>query len=91
MVSCTFPYSSCPAVVEAHYEKPGSGSKRNWRTLSKAIHRALIDRPVYALDLRNHGMSPHVRPHTYQVMAEDVQNFLHEKGLKDASVLGHSM
>ncbi|KAF6759822.1 mitochondrial protein [Ephemerocybe angulata] len=66
------------------------GSKRNWKGLSKALHRAL-DRPIYALDLRNHGASPHVRPHTYQAMAEDVHGFIREKGLTNISLLGHSM
>ncbi|KAF4613843.1 hypothetical protein D9613_008090 [Agrocybe pediades] len=67
------------------------GSKRNWGSICKALHRDMPDRPIYALDLRNHGTSPHVKPHTYDAMARDVEKFIEEKGLKDVALLGHSM
>ncbi|KAF8442264.1 alpha/beta-hydrolase [Boletus edulis BED1] len=66
------------------------GSKRNWQSLSKAFARDL-ERPVYALDLRNHGSSPHVRPMTYTHMAADVLDFCHRLSLSNISLLGHSM
>jgi len=66
------------------------GSKRNWQSLSKAFARDL-QRPVYALDLRNHGSSPHVRPMTYTHMAADVLDFCRSMSLSDISLLGHSM
>ncbi|MCJ1424759.1 hypothetical protein MMC29_002647 [Sticta canariensis] len=46
---------------------------------------------VYAVDLRNHGDSPHDPIHDYETMAEDVENFIHAHGLKTAVVIGHSM
>lgn len=46
------------------------GSKRNWNSISKALHRTLVNRPIYTLDLRNHGASPHARPMTYQAMPD---------------------
>ncbi|TEB27085.1 alpha/beta-hydrolase [Coprinellus micaceus] len=67
------------------------GCKRNWKTLTKALHRSLPNTPIYTLDLRNHGSSPHARPHTYQAMAVDVQSFITEKGLQNVSLIGHSM
>ncbi|KAL4062886.1 alpha beta-hydrolase [Scleroderma citrinum] len=66
------------------------GAKRNWQSLSKAFMRDL-QRPVYALDLRNHGSSPHARPMTYLHMAADVLDFLHKFSLSNISLLGHSM
>ncbi|KAN0092681.1 Alpha/Beta hydrolase fold [Tylopilus felleus] len=66
------------------------GSKRNWQSLSKAFARDL-QRPVYTLDLRNHGSSPHVRPMTYTHMAADVLDFCHRLSLSNISLLGHSM
>ncbi|PPQ63218.1 hypothetical protein CVT24_005678 [Panaeolus cyanescens] len=67
------------------------GSKRNWGSLCKALHRDLPDRPIYTLDLRNHGTSPHATPMTYSAMAADVFKFIQDKGLEDVSLLGHSM
>lgn len=67
-----------------------SGSKQNFSSLSKAFMRDL-DRPIYALDLRNHGSSPHATPMNYESMAADVRHFLDEKKLKDVSLFGHSM
>ncbi|KAG6916206.1 hypothetical protein DXG01_007836 [Tephrocybe rancida] len=66
------------------------GSKRNFASLCKAFLRDL-DRPIYALDLRNHGASPHATPMTYESMAADVRHFIVKNGLEDVSLLGHSM
>ncbi|KAF8071586.1 alpha/beta-hydrolase [Lyophyllum atratum] len=66
------------------------GSKRNFASLCKAFQRDL-NRPIYALDLRNHGSSPHARPMTYESMAADVHHFITKNQLADVSVLGHSM
>ncbi|KFH46242.1 Abhydrolase domain-containing protein-like protein [Hapsidospora chrysogenum ATCC 11550] len=66
------------------------GSKKNNRGISKALARDL-GRFVYALDLRNHGESPHDKRHDYEAMADDVANFIHEHGLKESSIIGHSM
>ncbi|KAL1739733.1 Alpha/Beta hydrolase protein [Schizophyllum fasciatum] len=56
------------------------GSKRNWMSLSKAFCHEL-HRPVYALDLRNEGTSPHKEPMTYSAMAADVLNFIRTQNL----------
>ena len=64
------------------------GSGRNWQGIAKL----LADRfTVYALDLRNHGSSPHVDDMDYLLMAADVVEFLDEHGLENATILGHSM
>ncbi|RGP71640.1 non-ribosomal peptide synthetase [Fusarium longipes] len=66
------------------------GSKKNNRAISKALARDL-GRYVYALDLRNHGESPHDTQHDYNVMAQDVAEFIEGHGLKDTTLIGHSM
>ncbi|KAG9015322.1 hypothetical protein FRB93_013022 [Tulasnella sp. JGI-2019a] len=66
------------------------GSKQNWRSLCKAFSKTL-GRSVYALDLRNHGVSPHHEVMDYESMAADVLHFCETYSLKDISLLGHSM
>ncbi|KAM6504088.1 Alpha/Beta hydrolase fold [Amanita muscaria] len=66
------------------------GSKRNWTSLTKAFVSNL-QRPIYALDLRNHGSSPHAAPMTYEHMATDVLHFFKKHKLQDVCLLGHSM
>jgi pimeloyl-ACP methyl ester carboxylesterase len=64
------------------------GSSRNWTTVA----RGLEDRfHVLALDLRNHGASPHARPHSTASMARDVERALRERSFAPAHLLGHSM
>ncbi|MCJ1460846.1 hypothetical protein MMC28_011228 [Mycoblastus sanguinarius] len=66
------------------------GSKQNNRSISKALARDLKAR-VYALDLRNHGDSPHDAVHEYSAMADDVEEFIQEHELRVPSLIGHSM
>ncbi|KAG8623092.1 hypothetical protein KVT40_008068 [Elsinoe batatas] len=66
------------------------GSSKNNRTISKILARDL-SRPVYALDLRNHGLSPHSPIHTYTTMATDVEAFLTTHSLPSPTLIGHSM
>jgi pimeloyl-ACP methyl ester carboxylesterase len=66
------------------------GSKQNWRSLSKAFAKE-TNRPVYTLDLRNHGASPHGEDMTYATMAEDILAFFAKHSLSNVSLIGHSM
>lgn len=64
------------------------GSARNWQ----GIARQLADRyTVYALDLRNHGSSPHDDVMDYPAMSADVLEFIDQHKLQNPIVLGHSM
>ena len=64
------------------------GSSVNWR----GIARQLADRfHIYALDLRNHGKSPHMETMRYADMALDLARFMDSAGLEKAHILGHSM
>jgi pimeloyl-ACP methyl ester carboxylesterase len=49
------------------------------------------ERPIYALDLRNHGASPHATPMSYEAMVKDVNKFVEGRNLKNVTILGHSM
>jgi esterase len=64
------------------------GSARNFATVQRAfaLHRRTI-----ALDLRNHGASPHAADMRYATMAADVLNTLERLDALPAMLLGHSM
>lgn len=64
------------------------GSSDNWLTQSKILSEKYR---TFALDLRNHGQSPHDEAFDYNVMVEDVVDFINSKQLTDAVVIGHSM
>ena len=64
------------------------GSSDNWQTLGK---RYAETHHVWMLDARNHGRSPHDPIHSYDVMAQDVVDFLDTQGLEKVRLLGHSM
>ncbi|KAJ1655862.1 hypothetical protein GGH95_000768 [Coemansia sp. RSA 1836] len=66
------------------------GSKQNWRAISKQLSRTL-GRDTYSVDLRNHGDSPHMAPHTYEAMSADVVRFIGDHHLGTPVLVGHSM
>lgn len=47
--------------------------------------------PVFALDLRNHGTSPHIDGLAYSDMAADVIRFMTSQKLDNVALIGHSM
>ncbi|XP_076253864.1 sn-1-specific diacylglycerol lipase ABHD11 isoform X3 [Rhynchophorus ferrugineus] len=68
------------------------GSKQNWTSLSKAFHQKTSpQRKVIAIDLRNHGDSPHNKDHTYGHLAADLRQFLQDHDLQKIALMGHSM
>lgn len=64
------------------------GLSDNWQTLAKYFSQKYH---VYLLDLRNHGRSPHSHEFDYDVMVEDLREFITDHQLKDAVIMGHSM
>lgn len=64
------------------------GSSRNWTTVGPGL---ADDRTVVALDLRNHGASPHTDTHTYPEMAADILAWMDARGMDRVDLLGHSM
>ncbi len=65
------------------------GSARNFGAVQKSL--AARTGRVIALDLRNHGMSPHASDTSYAAMAADVAETLAEMGALPCRLLGHSM
>lgn len=64
------------------------GSAKNWGAISKRM--AASGRHVVAVDLRNHGQSPHTDSHSYAEQAADLAEVIDAHGGR-ADVLGHSM
>ena len=64
------------------------GSSDNWQPVAKKLSTRF---EVLAVDLRNHGRSPHSEEFSYAVMAEDVREFMAQRGFSRAHVLGHSL
>jgi pimeloyl-ACP methyl ester carboxylesterase len=65
------------------------GAAQNWGAVQKAL--AAAGHRVLALDLRNHGASPHAAAMDYPAMAADVAETLAAVGALPAAVVGHSM
>jgi pimeloyl-ACP methyl ester carboxylesterase len=65
------------------------GMSDNWKSL--ATQFASEGFQVHALDLRNHGKSFHSNEFNYEVMVEDVKNYIQVHQLTNSVVLGHSM
>jgi pimeloyl-ACP methyl ester carboxylesterase len=64
------------------------GSARNFGAVQRELARR---RRTIALDLRNHGASPHAADMRYATMAADVLETLEQLGALPAVLLGHSM
>jgi len=64
------------------------GQSDNWMNLAR---RWGALREVHALDLRNHGHSPWSEVWDYPHMAEDVLEYIGDRGLKAVHLVGHSM
>jgi pimeloyl-ACP methyl ester carboxylesterase len=64
------------------------GSARNFAQVQRALAQR---RRTIALDLRNHGASPHEHDMRYAIMAADVLHTLEHLGALPATLLGHSM
>ena len=65
------------------------GTLDNWQTLAKSFAEKYS---VFILDLRNHGRSPHMDGlFDYQVLAEDLKDFMEQHWIYKSHLLGHSM
>src|SRR4051812_21746369 len=64
------------------------GSLSNWNTIANRLAGRFT---VYALDQRNHGLSPHSDRFDYPTLAADLRDFMQQRGISKASLLGHSM
>ena len=64
------------------------GSVANWRSIAKGLSAS---RPVYVIDQRNHGRSPHADTQSYADMVSDLREFIGEHELGSVHLAGHSM
>lgn len=81
-----------------HYENPGApavvilhgllGSSRNWTTIGRALK---VHFDVHALDLRNHGASPHAQNMSWAELCDDLKIYLVNQKLGKIHLIGHSL
>lgn len=64
------------------------GMSDNWVSLAR---RYATSFHVILPDLRNHGLSPHHPVHTYEVMAQDIEELIRKLQLEKFYLMGHSM
>lgn len=64
------------------------GTLDNWQTLARKWAELYT---VILVDQRNHGRSPHFDTMDYNLMAEDLANFLESQWIHECFLLGHSM
>ncbi|MCX8091229.1 MAG: alpha/beta fold hydrolase [Verrucomicrobiae bacterium] len=85
--------------MKLHYRKIGSGppllvlhgllgSLDNWQPVTQRLAERFT---VFALDLRNHGLSPHSPDMSLETLSEDVAKFVRDHGLERIHLLGHSL
>ena len=64
------------------------GMSDNWNTLGKKFSKYC---KVYLIDLRNHGRSPHSNDFNYDVMCQDILEYIVENNIVEPIILGHSL
>jgi pimeloyl-ACP methyl ester carboxylesterase len=64
------------------------GTSDNWVGIATILSEK---HQVFLLDLRNHGHSPWSEQFDYQVMSEDLMEFIQEHSLEKPLLIGHSM
>lgn len=65
------------------------GMGDNWKTLANSYAEEGFE--VHLVDQRNHGRSPHDEAFSYDLLAEDLKEYVDEKDLESVSIIGHSM
>jgi len=64
------------------------GSLDNWDSLAEQLGEYFR---VFIIDQRNHGKSPRADDFSYEVMVEDLREFMLQHDLSSACIIGHSM
>ncbi len=78
-------YGSGPPLIIVHGLY---GSSDNWVTIGKELGKRF---EVFIPDQRNHGRSPHSDHHNYDLMRDDLSEFMDKHSIEKAILLGHSM
>jgi len=64
------------------------GMSDNWNSLGKQFSKYC---KVHLIDLRNHGRSPHSTDFDYDVMCDDVLEYMKANSIVSSIILGHSL
>ena len=64
------------------------GSLDNWQTLAKRFSEHFH---VYTIDQRNHGQSPHDEDIDYDLLSDDLDDFIADNNIENPILMGHSM
>jgi len=64
------------------------GMLDNWQTVAKVLAERY---QVWLIDQRDHGKSPHTEAFDYELLAQDLYDFVTEHQIEDPIVIGHSM
>ena len=64
------------------------GMSDNWQSLAKQFSQFF---QVHLIDQRNHGRSPHSTDFSYEVMSQDLLEYIEDHRLQDVFLLGHSL
>ncbi len=64
------------------------GMSDNWKTLGNKFSESY---QTHLIDQRNHGRSFHEDEFNYEVLVEDLYNYIQEHQLKKVHIIGHSM
>ncbi len=78
-------YGQGPSLIIVHGLY---GSSDNWTGIARALGKYF---EVYVVDQRNHGRSPHSSEHNYDLMKNDLYEFVEKHSIRKAIFLGHSM
>ena len=66
------------------------GAGRNWGSVARRLVRARPEWRIVLVDLRSHGRSPRLDPHTVEACADDLGRLEEHLGRAADAVLGHS-
>jgi esterase len=64
------------------------GSSDNWVSIGRKLAKNF---EVFLIDQRNHGKSPHSAAHNYQLLKDDLLDFMNVQSIEKAIIIGHSM
>ncbi len=64
------------------------GNGDNWKTIANTLSDTF---QVHLIDQRNHGRSFHSDDFDYELMVEDLHNYIEDHQLRKVNLLGHSM
>jgi len=64
------------------------GSSDNWVSIGRQLAKNF---EVFLIDQRNHGKSPHSPYHNYELLKEDLREFMDQQSIEKAIIIGHSM